>query len=103
MYRGIQGGIIANYGSEALYKVQSITAISPLRPVESDSERDRGRRQKQGEPAQTGFGAILEKECIAKTQSEVPSDIRVKTNGYDRMGTPVYLMIQMHEYSYPTT
>ncbi len=100
MSHGWQGGSIAVYGGQGLYKVEAVSAPSLLKRTNEDgrqnnrggADRDESKERKSG-----GFAELLNN---ASEKSKESRNVRVRTTGYTKMGVPSEFYVKMHDYTY---
>ncbi len=100
MSHGWQGGSIAVYGGQSLYKVGAVTAASgPRRANDEGRHNGRGGTDRNGseEGKRSGFAEML---MNAAGRPEESGNVRVRTTGYTRKGVPSEFYIKMRDYTY---
>ena len=98
--QGWQGGSIAVYGGQSLYKIEAVTA--PTRPKKLKRDGKQGGRENfyqddSKERKSEGFADLL---ANAADRSEESRNIRVRTTGYTKNGVPSEFYIKMRDYTY---
>jgi hypothetical protein len=94
----IQGGIKAINAYEKPYKVEAITAITPLKKVSSQEHNRQSQQNASKTFAQIFFGDALEDVTTAAVEPERHRHINIQTYGYTRNGLPYDTFIKMREY-----
>ncbi len=100
MSHGWQGGSIAVYGGQSLYKVEAISAQSLLKRANEDGrqnsrggyDRDGSKERKSG-----GFADVLNNVSDRSGESR---NVRVRTTGYTKAGVHSEFYVKMHDYTY---
>lgn len=90
----IQGEIHAVYAYERNYKVEAVTAITPLRKISSDDQNHQSKQNPSQTFAKTFFSEVLDEAC----EKEQVKNIHVRTSGYTKNALPYHTFINMREY-----
>ncbi|MBR1860642.1 MAG: hypothetical protein IJ796_02095 [Lachnospiraceae bacterium] len=100
MSHGWQGGSIAVYGEQTLYRVEAVTASSLLKRTNEDGRqgsRNGTDREDPNGKKNVGFAELLATEAGKKTENR---NVRVQTNGYTKLGVPTAFYLKMRDYTY---
>ncbi|MCR4617707.1 MAG: hypothetical protein K5669_05920 [Lachnospiraceae bacterium] len=100
MSHGWQGGSIAVYGGQSLYKVEAVTAPSLLKRTNEDGRQgSRGDLNRDGteEKKSGGFAQML---VDASDKTEESRNVRIRTTGYTKFGVPSEFYLKMRDYTY---
>ena len=100
MSQGWQGGSIAVYGGQSLYKVEAITAASLLKRTNEDGRggsRGDYNREQSGERKSGNFEQVLSR---ATGKNDETRNVRVRTVGYTKAGIPSEFYLKMKDYTY---
>lgn len=100
MSHGWQGGSIAVYGGQSLYKIEAVN--SPTRPKKLKRDGNQGGRNEYYQDDSKGrkgkgFGDLL---ADARDRSEESGNIQIRTTGYTKNGVSSEFFIQMRDYTF---
>lgn len=93
-YTNFQGGIHAVYAYERNYKVEAVTAITPLRKISSDDKNHQSKQNPSQAFTKTFFSEVLDEAC----EKEQTRNIHIKTTGYTKDALLHHTFINMREY-----
>ena len=100
MSHGWQGGSIAVYGGQSLYKVEAISAQSLLKRANEDGRQGSRSGADREDPKERKSGGFAEILSNASDRSKESRNVRIRTTGYTKNGVPSEFYLKMRDYTY---
>lgn len=88
---------IAIYGNNALYKLQAVTVVPPLKKIQENGDNSRNNQHTPDQPAQKDFAKVLKEKADTARQD---TSINYHTSGYTKDALAFYTIYQTREYTY---